>query len=127
LNLSLRDIEELVSCIDQGLEKDLRINEFSILQKYVTKRDYDQNQVINFTHSLVETFSSSSFFKAFPTKVRALNAGFISSVKTGACDESFWEKIRIRQLTTVIPSQSAINAGFSSPSISTTTLCLSKK
>ena len=81
LNLSLRDIEELVSCIDQGLEKDLRINEFSILQKYVTKRDYDQNQVINFTHSLVETFSSSSFFKAFPRKLGLLTLDLFPALR----------------------------------------------
>lgn len=81
MNLSLRDIEALVFCIDRGLKKDLRINDFSILQEYVTRRDDDQNQVINFTHRLVNLFSSSSLSKVLPRKLGLLTLDLFPTLR----------------------------------------------
>lgn len=81
MNLSLRDIEALVFCIDRGLKKDLRINDFSILQEYVMRRDDDQNQVINFTHRLVELFSSSSLAKVLPRKLGLLTLDLFPALR----------------------------------------------
>lgn len=81
MNLSLRDIEALVFCIDQALDKSLKISDFSILQEYVMRRDHDQNQVINFTHRLIQLFSSSSLLKVLPRKLGLLTLDLFPALR----------------------------------------------
>lgn len=59
LNLALRDIAVLAEEIVTAKKNDRSLGERSILENYCSKRQADQNKIINLTHSLVGIFSTS--------------------------------------------------------------------
>lgn len=58
-NLGLSDIKVLVNCLLEAQQQNISINDFSILENYMKKRQFDQKFIMHFTDSLTQIFTNN--------------------------------------------------------------------
>lgn len=86
LNLSLRDINTLVSTLERAILNQQALGSINTLQLYLEKQDFDQKKSILFTDSLTKLFSSKKL-----TNILARNLGLLSLEIIPSTRKSFAE------------------------------------
>lgn len=77
LNLALRDAEVLVDVLRKAKQQGKPQGQMDVLLEYVERRESDQTQTINFTHTITRLFSSNSEAKTWLRKFGLLAIEFV--------------------------------------------------
>ncbi|PCJ25742.1 MAG: 2-octaprenyl-6-methoxyphenyl hydroxylase [SAR86 cluster bacterium] len=81
LNLALRDMEVLVSILQQAFLQNKPLGQMSVLQQYLDQQETDQAQTANFTHYITQLFSSDSAGKAWFRKFGLFAVDLVPTIR----------------------------------------------
>lgn len=80
-NLSLRDGAALAEVLSQAKITNEDIGSYTVLQRYMNKREQDQDITVGLTHAMVKSFSSNNLTLSLLRQLGLMNLNFHTSIK----------------------------------------------
>lgn len=81
LNLALRDIQALVSVLQNAFQQGRSLGEMNVLQEYLELQEMDQATTANATHYITRLFSSNSDARAWARKFGLFSMDLVPAVR----------------------------------------------